>query len=426
MARFLVATMPIPGHVSPFAPVVRRLTGDGHEVVWYGSAHHREKIEGVGARFAPIERAVDFGDGDYTRHFPGRAARKGLRQVVYDFDVVFVSQMPGIVDDLVAIQKAFGADVLLHDPVVPGGVFEKITGVPTAQLNITVPAFEWPQLPPFGLALPFAAGRWGQVRNRLAYLLVDHVVFRRPNASYRQIARLRGWPIRPVRPILSDHLNIQPSVPEMDYPVRAWPDTLYFVGPLLPDAGTVDFDPPSWWDEMLAGNRRVVLVTQGTVATDSTRLIVPTLRALAGDDVLVIAATGGPNAAELGVPVPDNARVERFIPFVPLMPYVDAYVTNGGFGGVTIALAHGVPVVVAGRTEDKAEVAARLAHRGLGIDLRTSRPTPAHLRRAVRNVLDDGGYRRRASEVRYAMARYDAPAQAAHLLERLAAERTLS
>jgi UDP:flavonoid glycosyltransferase YjiC (YdhE family) len=421
VARFLVATMPIPGHLAPFTPVVRRLTGAGHEVVWYGSAHHRSRIEQTGARFAPMDRAIDYGDGDYNRYFPQRARKKGLRQVIHDFDVMFVGQLPYIIDDLVDLEKSFEPDVLMHDPAIPGALVERLTGVPGAQLNITVPAFKWPGVPPFGLGLPFADGPIGRLRDRLAFQLVDRVVFRRPNATYRQIAQTRGWPVHPVRPILSEHLNLQPSVPEMDYPVAPWPDTLHFIGPLPPETGP--FTPPRWWDELLDVSRRVVLVTQGTVAIDPTQLIIPALRALADTDVLVIAATGGPGAADLGIEVPANAHVEPFIPFGKLMPHVDAYVTNGGFGGVSIALSHGVPVVVGGRTEDKAEVAARLAHSGAGINLRTQHPSPARLRQAVRRVLDDEGYRTRAGQIRRSMAAHDAPAEAAHLLERLAEQR---
>ena len=65
------------------------------------------------------------------------------------------------------------------------------------------------------------------------------------------------------------------------------------------------------------------------------------------------------------------------------MPFVDAYVTNGGFGGVVIALASGVPVVSAGTTEDKAEVGGRVAYAGVGINLKTNRPTEAALRAAI-------------------------------------------
>jgi hypothetical protein len=45
------------------------------------------------------------------------------------------------------------------------------------------------------------------------------------------------------------------------------------------------------------------------------------------------------------------------------------------------ALQHGVPVVVAGDSEDKVETSARLAWSGAGIRLRTSTPTVAQVRR---------------------------------------------
>jgi UDP:flavonoid glycosyltransferase YjiC (YdhE family) len=64
----------------------------------------------------------------------------------------------------------------------------------------------------------------------------------------------------------------------------------------------------------------------------------------------------------------------QFIPFYHLMPYVDVMVTNGGFGGVQIALSHGVPLVVAGATEEKPEIAARVAWGSVGINLKTGRP----------------------------------------------------
>jgi UDP:flavonoid glycosyltransferase YjiC (YdhE family) len=48
-------------------------------------------------------------------------------------------------------------------------------------------------------------------------------------------------------------------------------------------------------------------------------------------------------------------------------------ITNGGYGGVQHALRHGVPVIVAGETADKAEVAARVQYTGAGIDLGTAR-----------------------------------------------------
>ena len=118
--------------------------------------------------------------------------------------------------------------------------------------------------------------------------------------------------------------------------------------------------------------------------------------------------------------MPANVRAARFIPFGELLPHVDVMVTNGGYGGVQFALAHGVPLVVAGATEEKPEIAARVAWSGAGINLRTGRPSPSQLRRAVRAALSDPRYREAARRIQGDYAAHSAPAEAASLLERLA------
>jgi Erythromycin biosynthesis protein CIII-like, C-terminal domain len=75
--------------------------------------------------------------------------------------------------------------------------------------------------------------------------------------------------------------------------------------------------------------------------------------------VLVVAVTGGPDPATLGT-LPANVRAEAFVPFGALMEHVSLMVTNGGYGGTHFAMSHGVPLVVAGTSEDKAEIVARV------------------------------------------------------------------
>ena len=133
-------------------------------------------------------------------------------------------------------------------------------------------------------------------------------------------------------------------------------------------------------------------------------------------------ATGGEHAQALvSSGLPENARVERFIPFERILPHVDVLVTNGGYGGVQAALRHGVPLVVAGRTEEKAETAARIRWSGVGIDLRTSTPRPRALRCSVGRVLRDPHYAQRARSMRKAMKTYDAVQSATGHIEQLAA-----
>ena len=221
-------------------------------------------------------------------------------------------------------------------------------------------------------------------------------------------------------------LTFQLATPGIEYPRRSMPSTVRFVGPLqLPVIPGPVADPapaarrsdaplahgdglPSWWDD-LDGRRPVVHVTQGTMAnSDLARLMVPTIRGLAREDVLVVASTGGRPVEQLveqhGGPLPGNVRVASFLPYDQLLPRTTVMVTNGGFGGVQQALAYGVPLVVAGSTEDKPEVAARVAWSGAGLNLRTGSPAAGRVRRAVRRVLRSPVHRREAGRLQREIA----------------------
>jgi len=138
-------------------------------------------------------------------------------------------------------------------------------------------------------------------------------------------------------------------------------------------------------------------VTQGTIAnSDFGQLVLPAIEGLASSDALVVVSTGGRPRNALPSDLPDNVRVAEYLPYDRLLPRTDVLVTNGGYGGVQQALAHGVPIVVAGQTEDKIEVSARVGWSGAGINLKTSGPRPAQVARAVAKVTTDASYRARA------------------------------
>jgi len=99
-----------------------------------------------------------------------------------------------------------------------------------------------------------------------------------------------------------------------------------------------------------------------------------------------------------------------------VLPHVDAMVTNGGYGGVQTALAHGVPIVAAGRSEDKMEVNARIAWSGAGVSLRTDSPGSERIAAAVRAVLREPSYRDAARRLRDGYARRDAAGRAADVV----------
>jgi len=260
----------------------------------------------------------------------------------------------------------------------------------------------------------------GRLRNRLLYSLASDVIFREVSKALTQQRTALGLPPSKFEgPFPSPYLYLEPTVPFFEYPRTDMPPQVHFVGAMLPEAPT-DFKPPSWWKEITDKKQPVVLVTQGTAATNAEQLIAPTLKALAEEDILVIAA-GVKSGEFAGMDEASaNVRLEAFVPFNPLLPHVDLYVTNGGFGGVHHALANGVPILCGGTTEDKPEICNRVSYSGVGINLRTNKPTPEQVYKAVKTVLSEPSYRQRARQLQAELAQHDAPGEAAALLERLA------
>ncbi|GGR93422.1 glycosyltransferase [Deinococcus sedimenti] len=416
MARILIATQPIAGHVAPTAPVVQELARRGHEVRWYTGRKYARAAQAAGAGWEPFVHARDYDDSAFGNTFTGRDDRRGVRQLQFDVQHVFVGQIEGQLQDLRDVARSWPHALVLADQTVAAALLhEELGGPPCALLGVLPLGIRSEDAAPFGLGLPPSATPVGRWRNRILNALLPHAVFGAASRDLSDVCGRLGLPARPFEPPVAPTLMLQPSVPEFEYVRGDLPSQLKFIGPLLPAPGARPL--PDWWADVQRDPRPLIVVTQGTLATDPTRLIWPALCALADEDVQVVVAGAHPQA--LPGPLPRNARATPFLPFARALPEAALYVTNGGYGGVMQALLHGLPCLVAGRSEDKAEVAARVAHAGVGMNLGTDRPTPVRIRRAARALLRDPAYRTRARLLAEQLAAHDAPREAADLLEGL-------
>ena len=424
MARFLLATIPVVGHVSPMLPIAQTLISRGHEVWWYTGALFQERITALGARFVPMHAGLDYSIAENVPAELSAQRRKlrGLAQLKFDLEHFFIQAAVGNAKDLLSLLEQFSADGIVADSffIAAAWVHER-EGIPWAQLGISALTLPSRDTAPFGLGLKPDASLLGRLRNRVLYELLQTVVFRSlytcVNEARSQVSL--GSTNTLLFDVLSPYLYLAGTVPGFEYPRSDLPPQVHFIGPLLPKT-TPNFTPPPWWND-LEQELPVIHVTQGTVATDPEDLIIPTLQALKDESVLVVVTLGSRSTAAFGAfSLPKNVRVEPFIPYQLLLPYVDVMVTNGGYNGVQMALAHGIPLVAAGKSEDKSEICARIAWRGVGVDLKTQTPKPNQVRQAVRQVLSDALYRQQAKQLQTQIAQYHPAEQAATLLEALA------
>ena len=144
------------------------------------------------------------------------------------------------------------------------------------------------------------------------------------------------------------------------------------------------------------------------------------LEGLAGEDVRVLASTNRRGCGG-SLPVPSNARLVDWLSYASVMPRCALVVCHAGHGTLARALASGVPVVACPAAGDMAENAARVAWAGAGVSLPRRLVTPRGLRLAVRRVLGEERYARRAKELGEWAVRNDGAARAADEVEMFAA-----
>ena len=424
MARFLIGTMPLVGHVNPAFPIARKLVEKGHEVCWYTGQLFQSKIEATGATYLPMTQAPDYSDPEVVKNLIAteREKLKGLAQLKFDLKHVFIDAAIGQLADLTEVLKTFKPDVILADSFFFGVSFlSEKNGIPWAQLGITIFTPQSCDTAPAGLGLKPSTSRLGRLRNRSLNAIFQHLIFRditQHAIKVRSKVGLSGAMPLPFD-FISPFLYLSATIPSFEYPRRDLPPQVHFIGPLLPPLPASSNDRAPWQD--LPNDRPIVHVTQGTVATDPQQLIIPTIEALANEKVWVIATTGGQPIESLNLPpLPSNAIVESFIPHGALLPKVDVMITNGGYNGVQVALSHGVPLITAGATEDKPEVGARVAWSGVGINLKTSTPTRSKILTAVREILANPHYKQRAQVLQAEIQQQDGATRAVELLEKLA------
>jgi MGT family glycosyltransferase len=430
MAEILIAALSPIGHLGPLVNVARGLVDRGDRVTVLTAANREDMIRAVGATLAVLPREADLDLGRVEADHPRRVETSGIKRVNFDIVRLFVAPMPYQAKALTELLAQQRFDAVLADygffGILPFLLGDRAARPPVLLYSTTPMMLSSRDTAPSGLGLPPSTSPLGRLRNHALNLLSRKVLLRQSQTAVNyQLDRLnsRELPMFLLDSgVLADRF-IAPTVPEFDYPRTDLPANVRYVGAVHP-APTQKYLAPAWWRE-LDGDRPVVHVTQGTVDnTDFSRLLEPTIEALANEDVIVVASTGGCRISELNFAVPSNTYVAEHIPHDLLLPKIDVMVTNGGFGAAQRALATGVPLVVAGNTEDKPEVAARVAWSGAGIDLRTGTPTPKSIRTAVRDVLNDDRYLRRARELEAAYAQRDGVAEIAALIDEVVSERS--
>jgi MGT family glycosyltransferase len=413
--KVLIVSTPATGHLNPLLAVGRSLIEERHEVAFLTGSVLRPRIEAIGATFFAFPAGADLDLRELDLLVPElKNIAPGPEWLGVALQRLFVDTMPAQHAGIQQALRDFAADAIVGDDMM-FGVLPMLLGprskrLPVVLCGTSILHCRRDDGAPHFLGLLPAASQPQRDEYASTAREYDRIVYDPVAVRLNDI--MKDFGVGPLSMTLFDSVvefadaYMQLTVPSFEFPRNVLPSAVQFVGtpPIIP--GQV---PPPSWARDLDGSRKVVLVTQGTVANhDFGLLVAPTLAALADEPgVLVVATTGGRPVDAIPGAIPDNARVASYLPFEWILQKTDVFVTNGGYGSVNQAMSFGIPIVSAGLTEDKADVNARIAWSGVGIDLATNNPTPQALHEAVRSVLDKTSYRSRASAMADEFAKLD-------------------
>ncbi|MBV9109281.1 MAG: hypothetical protein JO306_07740, partial [Gemmatimonadetes bacterium] len=198
----------------------------------------------------------------------------------------------------------------------------------------------------------------------------------------------------------------------------AFPAPVYEVGPCL-------WEPPDSrdaWDALRSRfpdpDAPVVYVQQGRTFR-SPGFWAQLVEALAGEPVQVVASTGRMDEP-VGV-LPPNFVAEPHVPQGMVMRRARAVVAGGTTTPVLGALVHGLPAVLLPGGGEMVDNTEKVVSAGCALSLDPRGLTPAALKQAIRQVLDDVEMRRKCREIRRAMAPAAGFGMAAERIDQLAA-----
>lgn len=410
--KILFATFPADGHFNPLTGLAVHLKEQGYDVRWYTSKTYQTKVEKLGLPFYGFDKAMDINGDNIDEVLPERRRHKStIKRLNFDIIHGFINRGPEYFEDLKAIREDFPFDLIICDIMFTGLPFvADLMKVPVLGVGIIPVTADSRDLPPAGLAMLPSTNFFGKQKQNALRWLAKNVLFAKANKALKEV--LNGYAIESESNSVFQmaqekcSLILQTGTPGFEYKRRDLSPKYKFVGPLLPQ-GSKKAAPP-WYNSKLAQYKKVVLVTQGTVEKDATKLLVPTLEALSNTDYLLVVTTGGSNTEKLRSQyTAPNVIIEDYIPFADVMPHADVYITNGGMGGVQLGIQNNLPMITAGVHEGKNEICARVGYFNLGLNLKTERPSAEQIRSAVNEVTTNPVYHKNVTALRKEFARYN-------------------
>jgi UDP:flavonoid glycosyltransferase YjiC (YdhE family) len=403
------------GDLHPYIAIALGLKARGHEAIMATSACYRRKVESLGLGFRTVRPDSDeVADPVVMRRFMD--LRRGTARCLQEFI------LPALRDSYVDTLAATGdADLVVsHTICFAAGLVAEKTGVPWVSTLITpsgvFSAFDPPLLPGYPevsrLLRPLGPALWGPLGRTLKWITRSWGL---PWYRLRKEIGLPRWRGNPLVDHHSPALVLALFSKLLAAKQADWPPQTVVTGFPIFDQGDGPGTRPELTRFLEAGSPPIVFtlgVTAANVAGRFCEESIAAARALGRRAVLL-----GKRLVPEQAPLPSDVIACEYVPFSRIFPKAAAIVHAGGISSTGLAMRAGRPMLVVPFAHDQPDNAERLKRLGIALMVPGRRYTTTRAVVALRPLLEDPSYARRAAEVGERMRQEDGVEAACDALE---------
>ena len=384
LVQVLVTSTPGTGHLHPLVPIAAALVAAGHDVVWATASESCARVERYGFVAAPAGMSSAERLRLFSERAPDLAALppRARRRMVF----------PGLFGEVAGPRMRVDLRDLV-DEVRPDLVVHELAELAAA---------------------PVAVARG------IPHVTVGFGIGSAPDLVEAAAAGAAGlWTAEGVDPSPSagfyDHLYLHPVPDRLGDPVDA--ATVRRVRPAHFDGGDASEQPE--WVDAFGRDRPGVYVTFGTEMAGLAPWAEVTEALGAAEVDAVVTLGGAVDPAALG-PVPDNVRVEAYVPQRHLLGRSTLVVSHAGSGTLLGAAARGLPQLCIPLGADQWDNADALTAAGAGVTLEPDQRDASSIHHAIVRLLLEEQPRRLAALLAEDLAGLPHPGEHVATMEDLA------
>jgi len=414
MTHFGIICPTSTGHLNTMLPLGCELLRRGHRVTVFGFLDAQAKTQASGLEFHPLaEDKIPLGSIAESLAELGKLS--GLAAFRYTINAIargadiFLKEAP------TAIKNA-GVEALLVDQVTPeGGTVAEFLNIPFITVCSALVLNRDINIPPFCTSWQYHPTFQGRLRNRFGYKLLTQVSkpIRKVIAEYRQ-----NWKL----PLHSNpnqaysklaQISQQPA--EFEFPRTDLPPYFHFTGPYHNPASR---QPVPFPFEQLNG-KPLIYASMGTVQNRLLNVFQQIASACEGLEAQLVISLGGSTTPESLPKLPGNPIVVGYAPQLELLQRATLTITHGGMNTTLESLSQGIPMVAIPVANDQPGVATRIAYTGVGEMVPLKQITVPKLQTAIRKVLTEESYKKRAIPLQEAIQRSVGVHKASDIIEQV-------